>query len=70
MEKQGKYSSVGKYAGLAFQWAIMLGLAVWGGMKLDEKIGVKALLVIVFPLLALAVSLYQIIRESNPKKPK
>lgn len=62
-------TSLSKYAGLATQWAVMLGLAVWGGLKLDQYLGVRALFVILFPVLALGYSLYQVIREFNkPKK--
>lgn len=56
-----------RFAGLATQWAVMLGLAVWGGLWLDERMGVKALWVIVLPVVALAVSLLQLIRELGKK---
>jgi F0F1-type ATP synthase assembly protein I len=58
-----------RYAGLASQWMVMLLLAVWLGYKLDARINVKALFIIVFPLLSLCVSLWQIIKEfSKPKQ--
>jgi hypothetical protein len=67
--KEGKYSATAKFAGLAMQWLVMLGLAVWGGLWLDEHVlHVKALLVIVLPLLALSVSLWQLIRTLNNRK--
>ena len=47
----------------------MLGVAVWGGLWLDERMGVKALWVIVLPVVALAVSLYQLIKELGKKDP-
>lgn len=58
-----------RFAGLATQWAAMLGLAVWGGLWLDERMGVKALWVIVLPLAALGYSLYQLIKELGKKDP-
>lgn len=62
-------TSASRYAGLATQWAVMLGLAVWGGLKLDQRLGIKALFVILLPVIALGYSLYQVIREFNkPKK--
>ena len=67
-EERNKYSLTARYAGLAIQWLVMLGLAVWAGIWLDKKVGIKALFVILLPLAALCVSLWQIIREFNNKK--
>ena len=59
-----------KYAGLATQMMVMLLLAVWAGHKLDNYLHWKVpLCTILFPLIALVVSLLGIIREFNkPKK--
>lgn len=59
-----------RYVGLGSQMMAMLLVAVWGGWKLDGLIGWKfPLLLILLPLLALGISLYQLIREFNkPKK--
>lgn len=56
-----------RYAGLGTQMLVLLGLGVWGGHKLDEHIGVRALFVIIFPVLALAFSLYSLIRSLNKR---
>ena len=57
-----------RYAGLATQMMAMLGLATWGGYKLDKYLGWKfPLFLIVFPLVALVVSLWSLIRELNKK---
>ena len=58
-----------RFAGLATQWALMLGAAVWGGLWLDAQMGVSALWVIVLPVVALTVSLYQLIKELGKKDP-
>ena len=58
-----------RFAGLATQWAVMLGAAVWGGLWLDERMGMKALWVIVLPVVALGFSLYQLIKELGKKDP-
>lgn len=60
--------SYSQYIGLAFQWGLMLGLAVWGGLKLDEKWGFAALFVIIFPLLALAYLFYSLLKNFSNKK--
>jgi len=59
-----------KYASLATQWMVMLGVAVWAGYKIDKWLNWKfPLFLILFPLISLSVSLWQIIKESNkPKK--
>ena len=62
-------SSPLRFAGLATQWALMLGVAVWGGLWLDGQMGVKALWVIVLPVAALGISLYQLIKELGRKEP-
>lgn len=57
-----------QYIGLAFQWGILLGLAVWGGIKLDKMLHFQALFVIVFPLLALAYLFYGLLKNFSNKK--
>ncbi|HXS37744.1 MAG TPA: AtpZ/AtpI family protein [Flavipsychrobacter sp.] len=70
MAENNKYGNTLKYAGLATQWMVMLLVAVWIGWKLDKWIGWKfPLFLISLPLLALCVSLWQIVRSFNkPKK--
>jgi hypothetical protein len=59
-----------RYAGLATQWMVMLGAAVWAGLWLDKQTGWKfPVFVVTLPLVALGVSLWQLIKEvSKPKK--
>lgn len=58
-----------RYASLATQWLVMLGLAVWAGLWLDRKVGVPALFVILLPVVALVFSLYNLIKTFNKKDP-
>ena len=58
-----KTNALMRYASLATQWLVMLGIAVWAGLKLDERLGFKALFIIVLPLAALILSLWQLIRS-------
>ncbi|MFP4090663.1 MAG: AtpZ/AtpI family protein [Cyclobacteriaceae bacterium] len=56
-----------RYSGLAFQMMAVLGLAVWGGLKLDDSVGNDfPLFMITFALLAFVASLIVTIR-SLPK---
>lgn len=59
-----------RYAGLATQWLVLLGVAVWLGLKLDSWTKWKfPVFVVTFPLVALIVSLWQLVKEFNqPKK--
>ncbi len=59
-----------RYVGLGTQWMILLLLAVWAGNKLDGITGWKfPLFIILLPVIALGVSLWQIIRIFNkPQK--
>lgn len=59
-----------RYAGLATQLLVLLGLAVWGGLKLDERLHFRALFVIILPVIALVVSLVQLIRSLGKKENK
>lgn len=62
-----KAFSAMRYASLATQWLVMLGLAVWAGLWLDRKAGLRALFVILLPLLALVFSLYNLIKTFSKK---
>lgn len=59
-----------RYAGLATQWMVMLLIAVWAGYNLDKKTHWKIpVFLILFPVVSLGVSLWQLVREFNkPKK--
>lgn len=70
MAKEGRNREWMQYVGLGTQWLVMLGLAVWAGISIDKRIGPNSrLFTIALPLLALAVSLYNLIKKlSKPKK--
>jgi hypothetical protein len=70
MKQADKNRDTMRYIGLGTQWMVMLGGAVWIGWKADQWLGWRfPLFTITLPLLALGVSLWQLIREFNkPKK--
>jgi F0F1-type ATP synthase assembly protein I len=70
MVKQDNYSSWVKYMGLGSQLLVLIGLAVYGGIKLDAKLTVSPLFIILLPLLALSITFYQIIKETTQNKNK
>lgn len=59
-----------KYVGLGTQWMVMLSIAVWGGYKLDGMTAWKVpVFTIILPLIALGISLWQLIKDLNkPQK--
>jgi hypothetical protein len=58
-----------KYAGLATQLFVALGLGVYAGIKIDEKLDLKTpVLVWVLPLLIIATIIYKVIKDTAPKK--
>lgn len=57
------------YIGLATQWMVMLSLAVWLGIYLDKQISTNSkLLTVLLPLLALFISLHQLVTKILNKK--
>jgi uncharacterized membrane protein YfcA len=66
-----KYSSKGtNYLVYVFQMGILIFLGAYGGIKLDEITGNHYIFVILFSLIAIALSMYYIIRKEIPKNSK
>lgn len=67
MSEEGKkVNNMMRYAGLATQWMVMLGVAVFIGYKLDKWTGWKfPVFIVSLPLIALIFSLWQLIKEFN-----
>lgn len=65
-----KNNNMMRFAGLATQWLVMLLAAVWIGLKLDKWTGWKfPLFIILLPLAALCISLWQLVKQFNrPQK--
>lgn len=54
-KKKQPLSDIGKYSAMTFQMAAIIGIGVWGGIKLDEYFGLKK-----FPAFTLGLSLLSI----------
>jgi F0F1-type ATP synthase assembly protein I len=61
--RENKYGNAMKYAAVGTQMMVLIGLGVWGGLKLDEKINTSPLFLVLFPVIGLVVSLYQLYRQ-------
>ncbi len=58
-----------KYAGLATQFLVGIGIAVYAGMKLDEWLKIKMPLAVwVLPLLLITGVIIKIIKDTAKKK--
>jgi hypothetical protein len=66
--KENSTSDWMRYTSLATQLLVLLGIGVWGGLKLDEWLHLRALFIIILPVLALIIALVQLIRSLNKKK--
>ncbi|MGE7774316.1 AtpZ/AtpI family protein [Chitinophaga sp. NPDC101104] len=65
-KKQKPSNLLLRYAGLAFQMMATLGVAVWLGYLLDKKVDIGfPLFMIIFSLLALALLLWQIVKDTS-----
>ena len=66
---QNNNQSLLKYAGLATQFAIAIGLAVFIGIKMDGWLALKnPMLVWILPLLFIIAIIFKIIKDTAPKK--
>ncbi|MGX5817606.1 AtpZ/AtpI family protein [Chitinophaga lutea] len=64
--KKKPYNQLLRYAGLAFQMMAAIGIALWGGYMLDQWVGMRfPLFMIIFSLLALALLLWQIVKDTS-----
>ena len=63
-KKQKQFNSYIKYSGLAFQMLATIGIFVFIGYKLDEWYDKSTPVnLIIFSLIGIGISLYQVIRE-------
>ena len=68
-EKQSQAKQYMKYSGIAFQMISVLLLALWGGQKLDEAMGMKnPIFTVVLLLLGVGGSMYLVIKGVTKKE--
>jgi F0F1-type ATP synthase assembly protein I len=64
--KKKPYNLLWRYTGLAFQMMAAIGIALWAGYKLDQWIKMRfPLFMIIFSLLALALLLWRIVKDTS-----
>jgi hypothetical protein len=69
MNKKTNQTSLWKYAGLATQFLVAIGLAIFIGLKLDTWLKFQTPLAVwVLPLLVITGIIYKIVRDTAPKK--
>ena len=68
-QKNNNNKDLLRYAGLATQLFLAIGLAVFFGIKLDAWLNISfPVLVWVLPLLIIIAVMYKLIKETNTKK--
>jgi len=54
--------------GITAQLLVLIGLAVYGGIKLDDRFEIAPLFTVALPLLVLAITFYKLIKETGKKE--
>lgn len=66
-EKKSKFSGLenyAKYTGIVFQMIAVILIAVWGGLRLDEKFNEgEPLFIIIFSVLGVFIALYVALKD-------
>ena len=67
--KKQRLTDYGKYSAIIFQMAIIIGIGVLGGIKLDEYFGFKKTpaFTLALSLLSIFASMYFVIKEVTKK---
>ena len=66
--EEDKQHILAKYGSLGTQMLVGVGLAAYGGMWIDKKIGITIHIFIwLLPLLVIAVIIVQLIKDTTPK---
>lgn len=63
---KGQLNSFARFSGIGFQMLVIIGLGVYGGLKLDEKYPNQyQTFTIICSLAGIAIALYSVIRQVN-----
>jgi uncharacterized membrane protein YhiD involved in acid resistance len=69
LQKKNDNGLLWKYAGLATQLLVALGIALFAGIKIDGWLKLKSPIASwVFPLLVISAIIYKVIKDTTPKK--
>lgn len=68
MSDRQKWSAGAAYSGMAFQMGIIIALGTWGGIKIDEWLGLSPIFTVACALLAIALAMYVMIFKLTQKK--
>jgi thiamine pyrophosphokinase len=68
-KQQNDFTGAYRYANLGFQMLIIILIGTFGGRKLDKKLLLDfPVFTLTFSLLAIAIALYSVIKNSSNKK--
>lgn len=68
--KKKQLNEYARYSAMGFQMAVIIFLSTWGGVKLDEYLGLQKIPVftLLFSILSVVLSMYYFIRGFMKKK--
>jgi ATP synthase protein I len=70
-KKSKSLNDYARYSGMAFQMIAILGLGVWGGIKLDDRLNMKfPLFTVVLSFAAVLLALYTVLKDFLRMKKK
>jgi hypothetical protein len=63
-KKSKSLSSYARYSSMAFQMIVILGLGVWGGIKIDDLLNLTfPLFTVILSLAAVLLALYNVLKD-------
>ena len=69
-KKTNPLNSYVEYSNMGIEMGVIIALGVFGGLKLDEKIGSKPTFTVILSLAAVAIAMYLMIRTISKKDKK
>ena len=69
-KKTNPLNSYVEYSNMGIEMGVIIAIGVFGGLKLDEKIGSKPTFTVILSLAAVAIAMYLMIRTISKKDKK
>lgn len=67
-EKKSQPNDFLRYTGMATKMGVVIALAVFGGIKLDESNGSEPLWTLILSLVGVAGAIYFVIKDTSPRR--
>lgn len=67
-EKRSRPNDFLRYSGMATKMGVVIAMAVFGGIKLDEINGSEPLWTLVLSMIGVAAAIYFVIKDTSPNR--